>query len=99
MAANIEPVRIAAEFRRVFIDPRNPSAHLIRHHTKIAVRCLDGDEVKRHVVCAGIHEQLGWKGIIFRLAAEPSAAMNEDEDRSIRPLGAIDVELFYSLGP
>ena len=94
MAADEELAWIATERCGVFVNPRHGTPHLIRHHAKIAICGFDGNKVEREVVRAGIDENFGREGVVFRRTAKPGAALDEDEDRSIWPLGTIDVELF-----
>ena len=54
MAADVETVRIAAETRGVFVDPCNAAADLVRHHAKVAVCCLNRDEIEHDVMGASI---------------------------------------------
>ncbi len=41
---------------------------------------------------AGIDEHFGRESVVFRRAAKPGAAVNEDEDRGVWLLGTLDFE-------
>ena len=81
MAADIEPFRIATETRRVPIGPGDGAAHLLGHDAQIAVRRADRNEIQHDVMRAGIDQHFGRIGIVLGLAAEPGAAMDEDEEK------------------
>jgi hypothetical protein len=52
-----------------------------------------GDEIERDVVGAGSRDVFGREVIFLRTAVPPGAAMGEDEDGRVRPVGAEDIEL------
>src|SRR6185437_16999796 len=81
MAADKEPIRIAAEALGILVDPGDGALHLLGHHADIAIGAARLDEIEHDEGGAGIVEQLGGVAIFLGLAVEPGAAMDEDEDR------------------
>jgi hypothetical protein len=75
MAADVKLRQIAAELRRIVVDPGDGAADLLRHDAKIAIGLLDRDEIDRDVMRARIDEHLGRIAVIFRRTAEPCAAI------------------------
>ena len=94
MAIQMDPVRVAAEARGVAVHPGDGAAHLIDHRSEIAARGFHVDEVRRDVMCAGIHEHFGSKAVMLGCPGPPSAAMQIYGDRSVRRGGEIQIELF-----
>src|SRR5262249_42067777 len=94
MASYVNSVGIAAEARRVFVDPRNAATYLRRHHGKIATCLLYRNKGEGDVVCPGIDKHLSWVAVLLGRAYQPVPAMDEDEDRRIGGAAAIKIELF-----
>ena len=99
MAADVEPVRVAAEARGVLVDPGDRAAHLPRHDHQVAAGIVDIGEIENDAVGAGMHEHLGQEGEVGGAAVAPGAAVNEDLDRRVGRSGPVDVELLDRLGP
>jgi hypothetical protein len=85
-------MRLAAEALGVAVNPCDRAAHLLGHRHEVAARLQDVDEVRHHVVRAGVHEKLRRVAGIPREPAAPGAAVDEDVDRGVRTLGYIDVQ-------
>jgi hypothetical protein len=66
---------------------------LVGHHTQIAASLANCDEIQRDEMRTGIDENLRGIAGILCIAAKPGAAMDEHEDRRVRPAGAVEVEL------
>src|SRR5512133_3274987 len=98
MAHEIHAVAVAAEARRVLIDPRNRLANLACERSQAVVRVLDEREVGHDVMETGVHEQLGRERVALRRASAPRAAMNEYDDGRLVARGAVDIELFDGRG-
>src|SRR5580704_5787281 len=84
--------RFAAELRCIVVDSGDRATYLLRHYAKIAAGLLDRDEINRDVMRPGIDKHLSGKAVILRCAAEPRATVDENENRRVAPLRAIDVE-------
>ena len=74
------------------MDPCDGAAYLLRHYAKIAAGLLDRDEINRNVMRTCVDEHLSRIAVILRCAAEPRAAVDENENRRVLLLSAIDVE-------
>src|SRR5258706_11377979 len=94
LASDIEPIWIAAERSSILIYPDDGASHLIGHHADVAFGFERVVEVERDIMGARVRDVLGGEVILLRGAGPPSAAMDEDQHRRVRPLGAENVELF-----
>ena len=98
MAADIDPVRVAAEARGVAVDPGDRAADLLGHREQAAAGILHRGEIRRDEMRPGAHEHLGRRGILVRRAGAPRAAVDEDEDRrragaSVRKMSSSSIAL------
>jgi hypothetical protein len=93
MAADIEAVGVAAEARRVAVDPGDRTADLIGHRKQAAIGILDPDKIGHDVMRAGADEHLGRRRIGLGQTRPPRAAMDEDKDRGGVAVGTEDVQL------
>src|SRR5579862_218008 len=92
MTADIEPLWVAPKLLCILMDPRDGATHLLCHRAKIASGLLDRNEIDRDVMRTCVDEHLGWIAVILRCPAEPRATVDENENRCVLSLGAIDVE-------
>ena len=83
---------IAAEARRVAVDPGDGAAHLVGHRGEVALGLDHVVEVDRDVVRARMHESLGLIGGVPGEPAAPRAAMDEHMHRRILFARRIEVE-------
>src|SRR5262245_52409818 len=90
---DIEPIGIAAEARRVLVNPSDGALYLVGHDHQVSIDFRRVVEIERNEMRAGIDESLGHVGCALCVAATPSAAVDKDVDRCIGLLGYIDVEL------
>ena len=97
VAAEINALGITAEARRVFVNPRHGTAHLIDHGAQAVGGFFHADEIRHNKMHAGFDKQLGGEGIAFGSAAMPCAAVDEYKYRRVRLVCFIDVD-FFDLG-
>src|SRR6516225_9035266 len=94
MAADENTLRIAAEARRVLVDPSDAPPHLCRDHAEIPAGLFDGNKIQRYIVRPGIDEHLGRVAVLLCQTYLPVATVDEDEDRRVWVVGPVNVELF-----
>src|SRR5256885_193256 len=97
MAADIDPLAVAAKACGIFVDPGDRAANLLGHREKAAAGILYPDKIRHDVMRAGAGEHLGRRGIGLGRPRPPGAAMDKDKDRRAAaigiPIGAEEVEL------
>src|SRR5947208_16075530 len=97
MAADIDPLAIAAKACGIFVDPGDRAANLLGNREKAAAGILYPDKIRHDVMRAGAGEHLGRRGIGLGRPRPPGAAMDKDKDRRAAaigiPIGAEEVEL------
>src|SRR5204863_216276 len=97
MAADIDPLAVAAKACGIFVDPGDRAANLLGHREKAAAGILHPDKIRHDVMRAGAGEHLGRRGIGLGRPRPPGAAMDKDKDRRAAaigiPIGAEEVEL------
>src|SRR5689334_13714298 len=97
MAAYKDAICIAAEHRRVLINPRDGTPNLVGHWHEIAARILHVDEVHNDRVRACTDKYFGWKPIADR-PSKPRATMDENVDGCVWTVRRIDVHTLDSRG-
>ena len=93
MAREIKRIGLAAEGAGVAVDPADCAAHLLDHWKQAAAGLVHIDEVRKHDMRPGLDVRLGQEGVVEGMAVAPGAAVNEHEDRRVRPLGTEDMKL------
>src|SRR5665647_1906499 len=94
MPREVNAIGIAAEARRIAVNPDNGTSYLLDHREEAAACIVDVDKIKNDMMCPGLNKKLGLQGIVGRAIAAPSAAMNEYVNRRICLCRAKYVELF-----
>src|SRR5690348_801540 len=89
----IDLVRVAAEARRVLVDPDDGAPDLIGHDADVATGRFDRDKIGRNIMRARPRDVLRREMVFLGAAVLPGAAMGENENRRVWAVDAEDVEL------
>ena len=92
-ASDIEPIGIAAEARRVLVDPRDGAPHLLGHDHQIAIDVGYIIEIERNEMRTRIDKSLGHVGRALCIAAAPSTTVDKKIYGGVGLFGDRHVEL------
>src|SRR5215475_5289002 len=94
VTGDVDAVRVATETLGIPIDPTDRASNLVGHGHEAPAGILDPDEIGNHEMRARVDEELGRVGGILGETQAPRAAVDEDVDRCVGPLGYVDIEPF-----
>src|SRR6185295_8170096 len=93
----IDAIGIGAEAGGVLVGKGDGAPALIDHRKEVAIGLAGIVEIHSGEMSTCLDEILGHEGVLCGTAAAPGAAVQENGDRSIRPLRFIDLD-FLDLG-